>query len=743
MLANSVNSSGHGNNNTSFHPFFEYSADAMLIIAPNGNILDANASASHLFKMPAEQLRTVDYQSITTNQSITLAQLMQQVTDCGKVHTTLYFRRNDKDFFQSAVNAFFLNVENTAEPSIGLIFTATSDMMLNDSANAEAFQQMVQLAKEGIWVYNEKHVTTFASEALCQMLGYERHDIIGRDIFCFIDESRRQQARENLERRKNGITEKFDFALQTKSGSLVWTIVNTTPVFKNGSYNGAIAVITDVTDRKKAEDEMCSREDRFRTMVENSYDVILLLNQNMQTIYRSPSTTNVMGFSDKERLGHSFLELTHPDDVEKLKGLQQLVAESPGQSIPITVRALHSAGHYLWFMGVATNLLHNQSIQAVVVNLRDITEQKKADDELKRLSNRLQLATQAANVCIADWDIINNAVTYDNCMFDLYQIKPEDFKSTYESWADGVHPDDRKRINEEVNAALYDKNELKMKFRIVLSDGEVKHIVSTSIIERDANGKAIRMVATNRDVTKQVKAAQEREKLIAELIERNKALEQFAYIVSHNLRAPVANLVSLTEMITDTELDEDDRNEVTKGLNKSVTQIDQVIADLNEIFQSKQHLYDHKELVELHTLINDIRFSISDLMTREKVILNCNFSECKVFTTRLYLYSILYNLILNAIKYRKPDVPPVIDVTGTLQEGMLHIAVADNGRGINLNRFGDQLFGLYKRFDRTVEGRGIGLYMVKTQVEALGGYVKVDSQPGEGSRFSVFIPVSD
>ncbi|WP_342644494.1 PAS domain S-box protein [Mucilaginibacter sp. CSA2-8R] len=744
MLINSVNSTSYGDYNPSFHAFFENSTEAMLIVAPNGSIVDANAPACLLFKTTNEQLCKADYRAITEIQSTTLTQLYEQAANSGKVSAKLHFKRSELSFSYGWVNVFLLDSKLSSESLMGFIIHDTTEIATDDAVTEESYQQIVQLAKEGIWVYNEEYITTFASQALCDMLGYEHQEMVGRDIFYFIDESRRKQAVENAKRRKDGIAEKYDFALQTKSGSLIWTIINTTPVFKDGVYTGAIAVITDVTARKKLEDEMYSRADRFRVMVENSYDVILLLDKNMHTFYRSPSTTNIMGFSDDERLGHSFLELTHPDDIEKLKGLQQWVANHPGQSVPITVRARHTQGHYLWFMGVATNLLNNKNVQAVVVNLRDITERKKVEDDLKQLSNRLQLATQAANVCISDWDIINNHVTYDDCMFDLYKVKPEEFKKTYESWTERLHPDDLDRINQEVADALRDKSEVKMKFKILLPGNEIRHLVSMSIIERDASGRAVRMVATNRDVTKQIVAAKEREKLIAELIERNKALEQFAYIVSHNLRAPVANLVSLTEMITDTDLDEADHNEVARGINKSVAKIDQIISDLNEIFQSGQHLYDHKEVVELQALINDIRFSINDLMMREKVTLNCNFSKtCTIYTTRLYLYSILYNLVLNAIKYRKQDVLPVINVTGTHQNGRLNITIADNGRGIDLDRHGDKLFGLYQRFDNTVVGRGIGLYMVKTQVEALGGHITVKSEPGIGSQFSFYLPLNE
>lgn len=731
------------NSDRTFRVFFEYSTNGMLIINAEGDILDANAAACRLFSVAHKQLCTSNYGLLTTDNRINLLKLIDEAEKCGKVTVNLDFRRNEDELFSGTVNVLLMDNAPQAKRLLGLIITDTADIEKVNDDTGQSYKQMVQLAKEGIWVYDENHVTTFVSDALCRMLGYERHEMVGRDILCFIDDKRSEQAKENLERRKNGITEQFDFALLTKSGELRWTIVNTSPVFKEGRYTGAIAVLTDVTARRMAEKDVYDREDRYRAMVENSYDAILLLDEELRTVYRSPSTTSIMGFKDDERLGQSYLELTHPDDVDKLKGLQQMVLNHPGRSIPITVRAKHSNGHYLWFIGVATNLLHEKNVHGIVVNLRDISERKKAEDDLKHLSNRLQLATQATNICIADWDIRNNYVTYDDCMFDLYQIDPDKFKHRFDSWVDRLHPEDRSRITNEIDAALVNQNDFKLEFRITLPDGEIKHIIAMCIIERDVTGHAIRIVATNQDATAQVRASQERERLITELIERNKALEQFAYIVSHNLRAPVANLMSLTDMSTDTDLSEADRNEINIGLKQSVTKIDQIINDLNEIFQSKQHLYDHKETVELQAIINDIQFSIKDLIIREKVTIHCNFSEnCTVYTTRLYLYSILFNIILNAIKYRKPDVPPVINVTGTHQNGSLNVTIIDNGRGIDLQRYGDKLFGLYKRFDYTVEGRGIGLYMVKTQVEALGGRIEVESQPGDGSQFSVFIPLN-
>ena len=111
-----------------------------------------------------------------------------------------------------------------------------------------------------------------------------------------------------------------------------------------------------------------------------------------------------------------------------------------------------------------------------------------------------------------------------------------------------------------------------------------------------------------------------------------------------------------------------------------------------------------------------------------------------MFTTRSYLYSIFYNLISNSIKYRNPDIPTVISIKSQKAGNKIELRFKDNGKGIDLDKNGQNIFGLYKRFDNSVEGKGMGLYIVKTQVTTLGGTIQIESQPGKGTEFTLLFP---
>jgi signal transduction histidine kinase len=106
-------------------------------------------------------------------------------------------------------------------------------------------------------------------------------------------------------------------------------------------------------------------------------------------------------------------------------------------------------------------------------------------------------------------------------------------------------------------------------------------------------------------------------------------------------------------------------------------------------------------------------------------------------TIKSYIYSIFYNLTSNSIKFKQPGIPPIIEISSFLSENKIVLLFKDNGLGIDLNKKGNQVFGLYKRFHLDTEGKGIGLYMVKTQVESLGGTIFIHSNVNTGTEFRI------
>jgi PAS domain S-box-containing protein len=249
-------------------------------------------------------------------------------------------------------------------------------------------------------------------------------------------------------------------------------------------------------------------------------------------------------------------------------------------------------------------------------------------------------------------------------------------------------------------------------------------------------------IFTMRDITEKKKLELEREKITSDLLQRNKALEQFTYIISHNLRAPLANIIGLSDLLTQLDIEDGELNEIVNGIGKSANKLDEVILDLNQVLQINEDINENIEVISLPQLIEDIKFSIRNLIEKENVNIVCNFEDADDLpSVKSFIHSIFYNLVLNSIKYRSPGRPPVIRIGTKLVNEKLVIRFSDNGRGIDTNRHAGELFGLYKRFDTSVEGKGMGLFMVKMQVESLGGHISVISKLNQGTEFQLEFPM--
>jgi signal transduction histidine kinase len=244
--------------------------------------------------------------------------------------------------------------------------------------------------------------------------------------------------------------------------------------------------------------------------------------------------------------------------------------------------------------------------------------------------------------------------------------------------------------------------------------------------------------AMNLDLKKQVdKRTRELQVTNEELIGQNTQLEQYAFIAAHNLRAPLARILGLTNLIKISE-SESEKNAAFEKLETSTRDLDHVIQDLNTILNIKKHTGNLVE-VDLHSALNRVIRSLEKEIDETKSVIRVNLDlATKVLGVPAYVESIFYNLISNAIKYRDPDRQPVVDVVTSIAHEYVCLEVSDNGLGIDLTKHQSSIFTLYKRFHLHMEGKGLGLYLVKTQIEALGGKIEVTSKPNQGASFQVY-----
>jgi signal transduction histidine kinase len=215
-------------------------------------------------------------------------------------------------------------------------------------------------------------------------------------------------------------------------------------------------------------------------------------------------------------------------------------------------------------------------------------------------------------------------------------------------------------------------------------------------------------------------------------------LQQFSFITSHNLRAPVANLLGLLALYDSDNPAAPENLAVVANLERTVRRLDEVIYDLNELLVVRKG-QDERQEVRFAQVLEQVLLSVGQQIEQSQAQLTADFAEVPaVFSVKSYVQSILLNLVSNAVKYRSPERTLRIQIETRREESYVRLAVTDNGLGIDLHKHGERLFGLYRRFHPHLEGKGLGLHLVKTQIEALGGKVTVESQPGRGSTFHVF-----
>lgn len=223
-----------------------------------------------------------------------------------------------------------------------------------------------------------------------------------------------------------------------------------------------------------------------------------------------------------------------------------------------------------------------------------------------------------------------------------------------------------------------------------------------------------------------------------DLIEKhNQRLYNFAHIVSHNLRSHVSNLQLTADLFETTNLDENQK-ELFSNFPNIALNLDTTIKHLHEVVTIQTDADKQREEIDVEVVFKHVVASIKQIVQQNDVVFYTEFSEVeKVQYIPAYLESILLNFITNSIKYRKPDVRPEIRVFTYQEEEKQYLAVQDNGIGIDLDLHGDKVFQLYKTFSNNPDAVGLGLFLTRNQVEALGGKVFVESKVGKGSKFTV------
>jgi signal transduction histidine kinase len=249
--------------------------------------------------------------------------------------------------------------------------------------------------------------------------------------------------------------------------------------------------------------------------------------------------------------------------------------------------------------------------------------------------------------------------------------------------------------------------------------------------------RAAELVITNKELVFQKEENEEITKRTAELEIANRQLIDFCNVVSHNLRAPLVNIAILIDYLQESK-DEDERKDLLKKTKLVTDHLNEVFNELVESVQIKQDTEIKSDKIILKDCLDRILIGFGSEIEAYEADIQINFNDVhEIYYPKKYIESILTNLISNTLKYKSPDRKPVVKIKLKKITGNIILSVADNGLGIDLIKHQDNLFKIRKTFHKHPDAKGFGLYLVKTQVEAIGGKIWATSIPNVGSTFFI------
>ncbi len=300
-----------------------------------------------------------------------------------------------------------------------------------------------------------------------------------------------------------------------------------------------------------------------------------------------------------------------------------------------------------------------------------------------------------------------------------------------------------KELNKANETLLLQNDEIQLKSEEILQQSDILQINQDRLWDANQVIEEQRQKLLQRNQTLQSELVEANKILThtnAELIKHNNELRQFSFSVSHNLRGPVASLLGLVALIDPKSITHEN-TEIFKHIQASTESLDVIIKDLIQIIDIRQDIFQIRQKISLEHEFKSILTILREDINEHNIVFRKNFSNGEaIYSVKPMIHSILYNLVSNSIKYRSNDQTPVIEISMEEDQDQFIIVVKDNGLGIDLRTHRENIFKLYRRFHPHIEGRGLGLYLVKLQCEALGGSIHVESELNKFTKFTLQLP---
>ncbi len=519
-------------------------------------------------------------------------------------------------------------------------------------------------------------------------------------------------------------------------GDELWVRAQGEVEFESGKPVRLFGTFQDIDQKKRSELRYNEAMERLTLATKTAkigiwdYDVInnvLIWDDNMFALY---------GIKRKDFAGafEAWETSIHPED--KQRNQEEIAMALSGEKdFDTEFRIVKPEGELRYIMASASVKRDKKGNAVKMVGTNwDITELKVTQLALQRSDESFAGAFQNSSIGMAligldgKWIDVNQSI----CESVGY-TKKELMQLTFQ---DITHPEDLEKDLRLLNELINGKRETyQIEKRYHHKEGHLVYALLTVTGGYDIDGKLSHFISQIVDISSRIDAEQKQKKLNEITLEQNKNLMNFAHIVSHNLRSHATNMSMLIAFLSKVE-NASETEKIMAMLASASSGLNETVDHLNEVVQIKTTALENLKPMNLLEAVEKTKNHISTHIDKKEAKIDISISKNHyVSAVPAYLESILLNLFTNALKYNYPERKPVLKLTSRMCEDHIILKFSDNGIGIDLERHGDKIFGMFKTFHRHKDAKGIGLFITKNQIEAMGGSISVESRPNIGTAF--------
>jgi len=578
-------------------------------------------------------------------------------------------------------------------------------------------------------VVSEQNNYVQVSAAAETVWGYQPEELIGKSNLDLVHPDDVEQTIKVTERVMSGEkTSNFQNRYIRKDGTVV-------PLIWSAKWDDKekvmYSIARDATEKVEAEDALKKSEENYRYLFEkNPLPMFAFDLETFEFVMVNQASVEFYGYSMEEFNTITLLDIRPEYEKEKLLNFIASVKHSTGIKRISGWKHLRKDGTIVEVDTVG----HNVTIEGRACRLTvmfDVTERNQARAELQK--SEAMFRTISENfpngiVSILDKDLKFLYVAGKE--LESLKVSPSYFVGTY--YHNHI-PDEDGFIRSTANNVFEGK--------ATVSEMKVfdRNYLVSSVPLYEVDGSIERILVVFQNITSQKSVQKEKELLINELTKNIQDLRQFSYITSHNLRAPISNLIGIMGLIDMNAIEDPDTAFLVGKFKESTFILNETVNDLLNILLIKNNVNVRKEAFQLQQVWQHVCTSVSSQIKNADATITADFTAVnEVVFNKSYAESILLNLLTNSLKYRHKDRKLKINLTTAVEDEYLVVHFCDNGIGINLDHHRDKIFGLYQRFHNYTDSKGLGLYIVHSQITALGGKIEVESKIDKGTCFSIY-----